>query len=77
MLPLQACDASVGKSGAEVRLISRQFEQNDSRNRRAQRLKGKIATLVFRIVFAIMAVYAYFGGECPAKGCPACKLIGK
>jgi hypothetical protein len=40
-------------------------------------MKGKIATIVFRVVVAILAVYAYFGGNCPAQGCPACKWIGK
>lgn len=41
------------------------------------KINGKVATLVFRIVFAVLAVYAYFGGNCPAQGCPACKLVGK
>jgi len=40
-------------------------------------MKGKIATIVFRVVVAILAVYAYFGGNCPAQGCPACKWMGK
>ena len=40
-------------------------------------MKAKAATLVFRIVFLALAVYAYFGGECPARGCPACRLVGK
>ena len=40
-------------------------------------MKAKVITLVFRIVVAALAVYAYFGGNCPAQGCPACKLVGK
>jgi len=40
-------------------------------------MKAKVVTLLFRVVVAIMAVYAYFGGNCPAHGCPACKWVGK
>jgi hypothetical protein len=40
-------------------------------------MKGKIITLLFRAAVAAPAVYAYFGGRCPAQGCPACKLVGK
>ena len=32
---------------------------------------------LFRIGYLTLAVYAYFGGRCPAEGCPACKLLGR
>ena len=40
-------------------------------------MKAKVVTIVARVVFLALAAYAYFGGNCPAQGCPACKLVGK
>ncbi|HLJ53488.1 MAG TPA: hypothetical protein VKT77_00530 [Chthonomonadaceae bacterium] len=40
-------------------------------------MKWIIVTLLFRVAVTALAVYAYLGGQCPAQGCPACKLVGK
>ena len=37
----------------------------------------KMKHWALRIAYLALAVYAYFGGRCPAEGCPACRLIGK
>lgn len=40
-------------------------------------MKNKTMGLFLRVGYLFLALYAYFGGRCPAQGCPACKLIGK
>jgi hypothetical protein len=40
-------------------------------------MKTTLKRLIFRVTYLILAIYAYFGGRCPAQGCPACKLVGK
>lgn len=40
-------------------------------------MTAKTKTIVLRVAYCALAVYAYFGGRCPAQGCPACKLMGK
>ncbi len=40
-------------------------------------MASKVKGWLLRIGYLALALYAYFGGRCPAQGCPACKLIGK
>ena len=40
-------------------------------------MNATVKRLVIRVVYLILALYAYFGGRCPAQGCPACKWMGK
>ncbi len=37
----------------------------------------KTKAILLRLVYGALAVYAYFGGRCPAQGCPACRMVGK
>ena len=40
-------------------------------------MKAATKRLICRVTYLVLAIYAYFGGRCPAQGCPACKLLGK
>ncbi len=40
-------------------------------------MSAKVKVILIRVSYLFMALYAYFGGKCPAQGCPACKLVGK
>ena len=40
-------------------------------------MTAKMKMIALRVAYCALAVVAYFGGRCPAQGCPACKLVGK
>lgn len=42
-----------------------------------KKFTAQTKTLLLRVLYLVMALYAYFGGHCPAQGCPACKWVGK
>jgi hypothetical protein len=46
-------------------------------HKNVQKLTAKTKAILLRALYLLLAVYAYFGGRCPAEGCPACRWIGK